>query len=61
MLIRITTPWFVAGVEVLPSGKKRAAPIIHYMKDFTVNKIFSYSKKKGWKAEIYYERRYKDG
>jgi len=58
MLIRITSPWFVAGVEILPNGSKRAAPIIHYMKNFTINKILSYSKKRGWKAMVYYKGRY---
>ena len=55
MLMRITAPWFVAGVEILPSGRKRVAPIIHYMENLNVNKVFRYSKKRGWKAEIYRE------
>ena len=56
ILIRITAPWFVAGVVVDSQGNKRAAPIIHYMKNLSICRIFRYSNKRGWKAEILLEK-----
>lgn len=53
MLIRIKSSYFVAGVEVFDNGNKRCADIISYMENWSVNKIFRYCKKKGWKARIY--------
>ena len=56
ILIRITAPWFIAGVVVDSQGNKRAAPIIGYMRNMTINGIFRYSNKRGWKAEILLEK-----
>lgn len=54
LLIRIVSPWFVAGVVV---GKK-AAPIVGYMVGWRVNRILAYAKRRGWTAEIYWRGRY---
>lgn len=48
MIIRITTPYFVAGV--IPGFE--AAPIIQYMRDWSAGQIFGYCAKKGWHAEV---------
>lgn len=44
---QIEAPHFVAGFEI--EGEKRTfAPIISYMKDWSLFKIISYSCGKGW-------------
>lgn len=48
MLVRITSPYFVAGVVV----GFRAAPIVAYMKAWNLPRIAAYCKRKGWKWEI---------
>lgn len=55
-LIVIISPYFMAGLVY----KERAAPIIHYMKDWEFEKIQEYCKKKKWsiktEEEIYSDR-----
>jgi hypothetical protein len=49
MLIRITAPHFTAGMD---TQTRECAPIIKYMKMWTIAGIRSYCEKKGWKFEI---------
>ena len=62
-LIRITAPHFVAGIVTYcgpmvtkKSGMRvpshRCAPIVKYMKNWTVADIMRYCKKKGWQYEL---------
>jgi len=48
MLLRITAPHFVAGMD---TETRECAPIINYMKMWTIGGIKSYCEKKGWKCE----------
>ena len=48
MLIRITSPHFVAGYDM---NNGNIAPIIKYMKGWNYNKILNYCKSKGWYLE----------
>ena len=50
MLLRITTPYFVAGV-VVETVVTEAAPIVKYMIGWTAEAVCSYCQKKGWKIE----------
>jgi len=47
MLLRIVAPHFVAGVEL----GHRAAPIIGYMRTWTLRRIQSYCAMKGWRVQ----------
>jgi hypothetical protein len=47
-VIRIVSPYFVAGVVV----GERAAPIIGYMRWWSTSKIKTYCDKKKWRYEI---------
>jgi hypothetical protein len=49
MLIRITTPHFVAGLD---TETRVCAPIIAYMRLWTIAGIRSYCEKKGWMFEM---------
>lgn len=49
MLIRIQAPHFCAGMEISDSGR-RVAPIISYMRPWTVGQIYQYCRAKGWEA-----------
>jgi hypothetical protein len=51
MLIRITSSYFCAGI-VRDHQYTKCAPIIHYMKDWSIIKIERYCFKKGWMFEI---------
>jgi hypothetical protein len=48
-LIRIEAPHFVAGVIV----GERAAPVISYMRGWTVTQILGYCERKGWSARLF--------
>jgi hypothetical protein len=52
-MIRIESPYFVAGVIVQGDKVIRAAPIVKYMFGWTATKVVEYCKKKGWKYERY--------
>ena len=60
LFIRITAPYFVAGVEYRIGHKingkvyrsNRCAPIIHYMKYWIIGKIIRYCKSKNWNIEV---------
>jgi hypothetical protein len=47
MLIRITAPHFVAGII-----RGDAAPILHYMRGWSVARIRAYCAWKGWDCEV---------
>ncbi|GAG00096.1 unnamed protein product [marine sediment metagenome] len=47
-LVRITAPYFVAGVEV----GVRSAPIVGYMRNWTIVRIMRYCERKGWGCEV---------
>jgi len=53
MLLRILAPHFVAGVEIRTGGN-RCAPILSYMKDWSLAKIRAYCRKKMWELEEIY-------
>ncbi len=46
-LVRVLAPHFVAGVS-----QDRAAPIIKYMKNWSLSEILFYCRKKNWKVEF---------
>jgi hypothetical protein len=48
MMLRIVAPHFVAGIV----RQGPAAPIISYMKGWTLARIQTYCKAKGWIMEI---------
>lgn len=50
MLLRITSKYFVAGFDF---NKKRIAPIIKYMRYWSIEQIKEYCNKKNWRLEIY--------
>jgi len=61
-LIRITAPHFVAGIVTYCEDGRydydlkrvpihRTAPIVKYMKGWTISRIKHYCKKRGWKVE----------
>jgi hypothetical protein len=51
-LIRISSPHFVAGVEIAKGNlANRCAPILHYMQWWTLARIKDYCKSKGWQLE----------
>ena len=69
ILIRITAPHFCAGMLISSKVTRRYAPILHYMKDWSVEEIKKYCTKKNWKCEIsrycleteeYYEQVFKE-
>lgn len=49
MLIRITAPHFCAGID---TERKLIAPIIAYMRDWSVDRIRAYCRKKGWAMQV---------
>ncbi len=53
ILCQIKTGYFVAGLTAEQNSQiiKRAAPIIKYMKGWTLARMEGYCIKKGWKFE----------
>ena len=53
MLLRVTAPWFTAGVEIRNGLVWNAAPIIAYMVNnkWTLEKLQSYVTARGWEIE----------
>jgi hypothetical protein len=49
-LISIETSYFSAGL-VIGEKYNKCAPILHYMKDWDIQKIKNYCSKKGWKFQ----------
>jgi hypothetical protein len=52
MIVRITAPHFCAGLDGDGLGKWEGAPILRYMKDWSLGQIKLYCKKKGWICEV---------
>lgn len=52
-MVRITSPYFVAGYDL---RNNRIAPIIKYMKNWSIEKIKNYCQKKQWEIEILEEK-----
>lgn len=51
--IRITAPHFCAGVEIDRNSRIiRTAPILSYMKGWTVERVTEYCDHKNWKWEV---------
>jgi hypothetical protein len=50
VLIRIESPYFTAGI-VIGEKYNKCAPIVHYMKNWSIQKIKNYCSKKGWKYQ----------
>jgi len=51
MLIRITAPHFCAGIDYARTGV-RLAPILRYMRGWTVREISAYCRQKGWTFQV---------
>lgn len=51
-LFRIVAPFFVAGVEIDSDGYvRRWAPIIKYMRTWSLERVIEYSHKRGWQIK----------
>ena len=50
--IRITSPYFVAGVCLQSGIVTRAAPIVKYMIGWPTHRVYAYANKKHWTTEI---------
>jgi hypothetical protein len=48
VLLRLVAPRFVAGVEV----GVRAAPIVSYLRTWTLPAIEAYALRRGWQVEV---------
>lgn len=51
MMLRVVAPHFVAGI--VRGGP--CAPILAYMKGWTLREIKSYCARKGWKVEVLWD------
>lgn len=51
MLIQINAPHFCAGCELVNGRVTKAAPIVAYMKGWTLAAVREYAIKKRWKVE----------
>ncbi len=52
-MIRITAPYFVAGVILRGECVVDAAPIVRYMIGWGFSKVERYCIRKGWKWEVF--------
>jgi len=50
-LYRVITPYFVCGFEVKSNVVVKAAPIIHYIKGWTIKKTLNYFNNRGYEVE----------
>lgn len=50
-IVSIESPYFCAGVVLFNKKAVYTAPILHYMKGWTLQYILKYCKKKGWRWE----------
>ena len=48
MLLQITAPYFVAGLVIEEGSVKKVAPIIKYMRGYTIKRVRMYCERKGW-------------
>ena len=49
-LVRIVSRYFVVGLIIQSNKVTNAAPIVHYMKGWTLEQVLEYCKKRGWKT-----------
>jgi hypothetical protein len=54
MMARITAPHFCAGIDITT---RRVAPIIHYMRRWSVDEIQRYCERRGWVLEVLVDER----
>ena len=52
MLIRIKSSYFVAGVVLENAKVIQAAPIVNYMRGWSVENVIEYCRAKGWKVQV---------
>lgn len=59
MFLRVIAPHFVAGIEFSNSTGEpvKFAPILHYMKNWRIEKAVKYCNNKNWQIEILHERK----
>jgi hypothetical protein len=58
MLLRIEAPHFVAGLETGPGRLvTRPAPIVGYMRGWSVRRVISYCRRKRWRLQHVLRRR----
>lgn len=49
-MIRIVAPHFVAGVVIEDRRVVKAAPIVKYMIGWSVTRVLTYCRRRGWDA-----------
>jgi len=54
--IYIDGGYFTAAVELVDNVVVRVPPILGYMKGWTMQKVKSYGKEKGWKGKLTHDR-----
>lgn len=52
-LVRIEAPHFVAGLVVTDDVVVRTAPILKYMLGWSLGRVISYCRQKGWHGTAY--------
>jgi len=54
-LVRIEAKHFCAGFvyDPRPGERRQVAPILWYMRDWSLDRIETYCRKKGWKMEVF--------
>ena len=48
-ILSIDAPYFNAGIVLINQEVVYAAPILHYMKGWKLQRVISYVRKKGWR------------
>lgn len=51
VLLRVSAPHFVAGAVCADERVETTAPILKYMKTWTLREVEEYCEKKGWQLE----------
>lgn len=51
LMLRIKSNYFTASLDIENGKVVGSVPIIHYMLDWSVEKVRDYAKKKKWKVE----------
>lgn len=54
MVLRITSPYFVAGITVDGGLVERAAPILKYMLGWPMHRVQTYCESRYWKCEVFH-------
>jgi hypothetical protein len=55
ILAQITGPHFSAGIVLWNDKVVEAAPIVHYMKRWSRDRVRTYCKDKGWQVSVVWE------